>query len=179
MSEGNRLTLDQAEQLAAKLVKLLEPVCERVEVAGSIRRKKPDIGDVEIVCIPKVLMTGLFGEKVYNVTAIYLVLNKHDYHPMKGGEKYIAAMKDGTQYDLFIATPDTWGCIFTIRTGSAAFTKRLVTQKAWGGLCPFEYYFSEGRIVNRKTGALMDTPEEDDVFRLLGIEFMPPESRLG
>ena len=47
------MQLEKAEKIARKYVDLLAPFCERIEIAGSTRRKKPEVGDIEIVCIPK------------------------------------------------------------------------------------------------------------------------------
>ena len=177
MSEGKRILLAEAEELANQLVKVLKPVCQRIEIAGSIRRRKSDVGDIEIVCIPRELQVGLFGEKVYDVNALYIELKRNGYMPFKGGDKYIACMKDGIQYDIFVATRETWGCIYMIRTGSAEFTRKMVTQKAFGGYCPFDCYFYEGRLISRKTGECIDTPEEIYVFNALGVAYIEPEAR--
>jgi DNA polymerase/3'-5' exonuclease PolX len=47
------LPLAVAEMLAAKLVERLAPGCARIQVAGSVRRRKETVKDVELVCIPK------------------------------------------------------------------------------------------------------------------------------
>ena len=47
------LSLREAREVAAPLIEALRPHCERVEVAGSIRRGKPFVNDIEIVCVPK------------------------------------------------------------------------------------------------------------------------------
>lgn len=65
-SKKGQLTLANARRIAGWLIRELEPSCERIEVAGSIRRKTDTVGDVEIVVIPRVRMLGqqlgLFGE---------------------------------------------------------------------------------------------------------------------
>ena len=48
-----RIPLAEGVKLANEVVALLETSCERLEVAGSIRRQKETVGDVEIVCIPR------------------------------------------------------------------------------------------------------------------------------
>src|SRR5512145_1569634 len=53
MGSGN-IPLLVATTLAAKVVAQLAPYCERVEVAGSVRRRKDVVGDIELVAIPKV-----------------------------------------------------------------------------------------------------------------------------
>ena len=40
---------NKALEIAEKTKAQLAPYCERIEIAGSIRRKKPDVGDIEIV----------------------------------------------------------------------------------------------------------------------------------
>ena len=47
------MELQKARTIAEELKRLLEPACHRVEIAGSIRRQKPFVGDVELLCIPK------------------------------------------------------------------------------------------------------------------------------
>jgi DNA polymerase/3'-5' exonuclease PolX len=56
-SSGNdkSMILSEAIEVAEKYRKLLEPWCEpeMCRIAGSTRRKKPDVGDIEIVCVPR------------------------------------------------------------------------------------------------------------------------------
>ena len=47
------MTLERAKEIAEKVVSQLSPYCERIEIAGSVRREKPFPKDVEIVCIPR------------------------------------------------------------------------------------------------------------------------------
>lgn len=57
------MNLEEASKLADEIVEELKSACERIEVAGSIRRKKPDgIKDVEIVAVPRYR----YKEKVVN-----------------------------------------------------------------------------------------------------------------
>lgn len=54
LTTGKRkVPLSIAHKAAQRLRAHLEPFCERVEVAGSIRRGKPQVSDIEIVAIPK------------------------------------------------------------------------------------------------------------------------------
>ena len=45
------MKLEICEQIASDLIKLLQPYCLRCKVAGSVRRKKPEPNDIEIICI--------------------------------------------------------------------------------------------------------------------------------
>ncbi|GAH46241.1 unnamed protein product [marine sediment metagenome] len=47
------MELSKARDIAEEIMGLLEGSCDRKEIAGSIRRRKPCPGDIEILCIPK------------------------------------------------------------------------------------------------------------------------------
>jgi len=95
---------------------------------------------------------------------------------LKNGERYKQFLWHGVSVDLFIATPDTWGCVATIRTGSADFTRWLVTSRRYGGACPSHLKFGEGRIAEGVH--LLETREEADVFNALGIPWVEPVDRV-
>ncbi|GAJ14573.1 unnamed protein product, partial [marine sediment metagenome] len=46
------MKLEQAQKIAEEVVKRLSPYCQRIQIAGSIRRQKPQVRDVDIVLIP-------------------------------------------------------------------------------------------------------------------------------
>ncbi len=54
------MKLDKALEIAERTKKLLAPYCERIEIAGSIRRKKPEVKDIELVAIPKLENQSIF-----------------------------------------------------------------------------------------------------------------------
>jgi DNA polymerase/3'-5' exonuclease PolX len=164
----------EALHIAEKLKADLAPYCERIEIAGSVRRKKPEnIKDIEIVCIPK-SEPNLFGESLPIVLydgLLSLVFN-WDAEIVKNGPKYKQFALPMTKLDLFITTPECWGVIFAIRTGPADYSKWLVTSQSYGGALPFGYCVKDGRV--SYDGVLLQaTPEEDDFFRLLGIASTP------
>lgn len=47
------MNLDYAKQIAEALIEELRPYCERISIAGSIRRGKQEVKDIEIVAVPK------------------------------------------------------------------------------------------------------------------------------
>lgn len=76
----------------------------------------------------------------------------------------------------------TWGVQMVIRTGPAAFSCQVVlevgrrTFDGRPGLLPRGYRVSEGRIWDAQ-GEPVETPDEESVFRVLGLDFIPPEER--
>lgn len=175
-----------ALHIANQLVSLLEPSCKRIEIAGSLRRLKPEVGDIEICAIPdlrlhptrSLLDLALASLAKLDVDGIQL-------HPVKGGEKYkqFWVSIDGghtwlIKLDLFLVTPPAWwGPEFLIRTGPAAFSTWMVSQRFMGGALPNGYCEKDLTIRNIKTGDVVPMPEEVDYFRFCRMGFIPPEKR--
>jgi DNA polymerase/3'-5' exonuclease PolX len=183
--------LDEASRWAANLKTHLEAVCHRIEVAGSIRRGKAQVSDIELVAIPRwSYQYNLLGEKYREANELNELLDfwveqgavemwQDAQHRVCWGEKlrkfWVRSDEFGRiKVDLFQAERANWGIIFLIRTGSADFSKWMVTKKPIGG-CPLDVEVDGGRVWRR--GAPVDTLEETDVFDLFGVDFVPPVRR--
>ena len=157
---------EEAKKIADEVRMALAPHCWRIEIAGSIRRKRPEVGDVEIVAIPKPYGTGLFE------SGIATVVNR--WEKVKGELpcKYTQRMlPQGIKLDLFFATARNWGMIMAVRTGSADFSHKVLARR-WSAL---GYSSSGGELY--KDGIAYPIYEEMDLFRFLGIEWVRPEER--
>lgn len=173
-----KLPYADAYALAKMLQDELAPYCERIIIAGSIRRRKAEIGDIEIVLRPKIVpVLDMFGEPTGQYESD-LDVALAGFTVIKGGDRYKQVMWQGMQADLFICTPETWGCVATIRTGSADFTRWLVTKKRQGGACPEHLSFKDGRLLWNGGIGILDTSEEENVFHHLGIDWVAPEERI-
>jgi DNA polymerase/3'-5' exonuclease PolX len=167
---------------------LLQPFCDRVEIAGGIRRKKQDPHDIEIVCIPKFVTTtkqdGLLpGEEKTNVldVAIQEFLEASVFQhgePSKNGAKapcgdrYYRLKYQGEKVDIFaVIPPAQFGTVFLIRTGDAEFSHAFVTR-----LWKFGLRSRDGHIEDTM-GLALKTPEENDAFRLCKMDYIEPENR--
>jgi DNA polymerase/3'-5' exonuclease PolX len=191
-----RVPLALAVAIAEEVRALLAPACERLEVAGSIRRKRPDVADVELVAVPKTAPArlDLFGTAVGERDLLHerceRLLEAGTLAHRLGGDGKRAfgprfkrlryrGLAGALPLDLFsVRAPAQWGAIFAIRTGSAGFTNRLVASRVrfpgWG-LLPAGLREREGALW--AGGSLLETPEEDDFFAALGLEWLPPEQR--
>jgi DNA polymerase/3'-5' exonuclease PolX len=156
----------KALAIAQKVVSDLAPHCERIEIAGSIRRKKADVKDIEIVCIPKPYEVGLFESGIAPVV--------NNWPKIKGSLpcKYTQRLlPEGIKLDLFFAERDNWGLILAIRTGSANYS-HLVLGRAW---VMAGYKSEDGFLIaNNKKVAIR---EEQDLFDRIGLEMIDPEFR--
>ena len=63
------MNLTTANRIAGQVVDLLRPHCHRIEIAGSIRRRKPEPSDIEIVVLPKPYDVGLFESGIAAVVS--------------------------------------------------------------------------------------------------------------
>lgn len=161
------MNIDRATVIADRLKAQLAPHCDRIEIAGSIRRRKPDVGDIEIVAIPKPYDVGLFATGIATVV---------DQWPRVRGElpcKYTQRMlPEGIALDLFFANADNWGLIFAIRTGSAEYSHHVLAR-GWS----VRGWKSVDGVLHNSAGKPVPTPEEEDVFRIAGVDWVPPEQR--
>lgn len=126
--------------------KLFEGTFERWEIAGSVRRRKLIVGDIEHVVIPKLgeipaedlfkgsilcnlmlrrcdelLSAGIISRHVYSN-------NAHGAPMHRWGEKYRGCDFRGFNHEIFCAEEEGWGSTLAIRTGPAELSRQLVTN---------------------------------------------------
>ncbi len=159
--------LNQAIEIAERVKAQLAPHCDRIEIAGSIRRRKAEVGDIEIVAIPKPYDVGLFASGIAPIVSAW---------PKVRGElpcKYTQRLlPEGIALDLFFATPQNWGYIYAIRTGSAEYVKyRLALGWSLRG-----FRGRDGLLYNSQ-GEEVDIREEEQVFEAAGVPWTAPENR--
>ena len=160
------MELQKALKIAEEVLEQLRPHCERCEIAGSIRRRRAHVKDIEIVAIPKPYDVGLFE------SGIATVVNRWEKVKGELPRKYTQRiLPEGIKLDLFFATPDNWGLIFAIRTGSAEFSHQVLANR-WVKLG----YKSKDGILDRD-GIKHYIREEEDLFKRLGLPWVPPEKR--
>lgn len=176
------MELPQAQTLAEELVFSVRPFCARAEIAGSIRRKKPQVKDIEIVAIVRDWL-GLFLSLEAHGEFIKPGVPEITPWPPKVGAKYLRMMlSSGIKLDVFIGTEDNWGALFCMRTGSGVGPD----GNPMSGFVPamfgrWKKVSDGGKMSNclptRPDGTQVPVPEEEDFFRLLGVDWIPPENR--
>jgi DNA polymerase (family 10) len=173
------LNLEDAKFLAEKVCLVLQPLCDEIEVAGSVRRGKSEVGDVDIVALPKAvdLPGGLCG--VVKVDPSTVWKNLFPKALVKSGLKLEVSGKElhrfsfpsGLQVDVYRARPETWGVILLIRTGSKEHNVKLCTLARSKGLM---LSASQGVIENHNIVACRT---EEGIFSALGLKFVEPKDR--
>lgn len=176
MSTGKRIPLAVAEELASRIVDALGPHVERIQVAGSIRRRRKMVGDIEIVVEP-VQGADMFGqpggpdvESIRRECDRFGKFVRGGYRMMKFTD--IHGFQD-VSLDLFMTHPPSqWGSILAIRTGPASFSEWCMKRLLRRGL-----RHVAGHVEHQETGELVPTPEEADFFRACGMDWVEPEER--
>jgi len=168
--------LPVAEQLQADL----DPLAVRLEIAGSIRRRKCEVRDIELcamVSSAPALLPNLPLEPDFRLMEALVARAEVT---VKRGSKYAQVILldeaiGPVKVDLFQTTdPAQWGLLHFVRTGSADFVQRALGywQKISGGGRCKDLRF------HRPDGTLVDTPDERAVFNALNCPFVPPQRRI-
>jgi DNA polymerase/3'-5' exonuclease PolX len=169
MSTTNtRRPLAQALNIASGIVAELGPHCEQIEIAGSIRRQRPTIGDIEIICIP-----ANYDASPLFRSGIALVVEQ--WEKIKGELpcRYTQRLhSSGMKVDLFMPDPRGFGLQLAIRTGSAAWSHQVLAR-AWVRAG----YRSEGGLLRDFAGRVVPATTERQLFELIGLPWVEPMSR--
>ena len=173
------MNLGEAQVYAEKVVAVLQPLCDRIMTAGSIRRGKVEVGDIDIVALPKAvdLPGGLCGVAKFDPYTVWKNLIPRAL--MKSGLKLEASGEElhrfsfpsGLQVDVYRARPETWGVILLIRTGSKEHNVKLCTLARSKGLM---LSASQGVVENHNIVACRT---EEGIFNALGLKFIEPKDR--
>jgi DNA polymerase (family 10) len=162
---GTRLLLHDADALVAELLAELGevPGLRRIEPAGSLRRRKPTIGDLDLLAAtedPAALITA-FDQ----LSDVERVLNA-------GTDKSSVLVAGGRQVDLMVCPPAAWGTHFVHFTGSRDHNVVLRQRALARGLSLSEKGF---KVV--ESGELQPEATEEIVYERLDLPWIPPELR--
>lgn len=160
-----RLHLGIALPLANELMVFLRkvPGAERVSTAGSLRRMKETIGDLDLLVAsrrPAKVMSAFTGARF---CAKVLA---------SGETKSSILTPDGLQVDLRVVPPESFGAALQYFTGSKEHNVRLREWASRQGLKVNEY-----GVFRTKTNRRLAGREEADVYRAVGLPWIPPELR--
>ena len=168
---SGRFLLDTAEQLADKLVAYLRelPDVEKVTPAGSLRRGRETVGDLDI------LVTGMacvdaesrqkLAENLINFPGLMETI-------AQGDNKISFRQRNGMQVDVRLLPPESFGAAMQYFTGSKAHNVALRQRALKMGYTLSEYSLAtlDGeKPVARKT--------EEEIYAKLKLDYIPPELR--
>jgi len=167
-----KLPYERARRYADKIAAALAPLCDRIEIAGSIRRKRPMCGDIDLVVLPQpgqaAAVRARCKQRVHAVN-------------IDGAINLQVVLLNMVKLDVFIARPaiddlydprpSNWGSLLLMRTGSqrfnAWFAARAQSMRTkWH---PYDGIFRNSDCIAAAT--------ENDMFTALKLNYIPPEAR--
>lgn len=158
-----RLSIAVAEKVATEIITYMKDNARIKDIspAGSLRRWKETIGDVDI------LVTGKDGAKIVEVFTKY----PNTERVLAGGDtKGSIMVEGGVQVDLRIVEPKSYGAAMQYFTGSQEHNVRCRNIARTKGMKLSEYGLFKGeKMVAGRT--------EAEVYNLLGLGYIPPELR--
>ena len=154
------MQLEHAQKLAQEIVEQIHPYCERIEVAGSIRRKKSEVRDVDIALIPK--------QSLWPRIIATLQRAMHAKILKRGDSIAQLTIKD-VNVDLYVANEQTWEALLLIRTGPAEHNIKLSQIALRKGMKLTHKGLIKGGKVIAST--------EKEIFEALDLPCVEPELR--
>jgi len=177
----------EALNTAKALAGYFEPASRRIEIAGSIRREKPDVKDIEIVAIPDLTAPerprAEFGKPIplaYKTKLDELVgrmFQAGDIRIELNGDRYkkLYLKYAGIKCDLFINLPPSeWGVQMVIRTGPKDFGHWCVTNRRHGGALPDGYFVKHQVVWIEEEISKNEMPENADK----AVKLLTPSNHL-
>jgi DNA polymerase (family X) len=161
----SRTLLATARGIAAQIVDVLKAHggIERIEVAGSLRRMRETVKDIDVLVTSrqprKVIATFTSLPSVVEVVG-------------QGDTKASVRHQEGLQIDLRVVEPDAFGAALQYFTGSKDHNVRVREIASRKGLRVSEY-----GVFDEKTGRRIAGQTEEDVYAAVGLAWMPPELR--
>lgn len=163
-----RFPLAEAEKDVAVLLKTLRkfPNVVEVEAAGSFRRRKETVGDVDILIAVKKSSETLAHEIEAAIKALPIV----ERVVAAGGTRIAFDLTSGLRVDIRIVSVQEWGSAILYFTGSKEHNISLRRRAIERGLKLSEYgLFKEGKVLASKT--------ETEIYAALGLPFIDPTKR--
>jgi len=175
------IQLHKAQQLALKVVGELMTYCQKIEIAGSVRRERNQVNDIDLVLLPKPaaiptiiarcerkmkIVTG-GGENPKNVTFFGL------------GFQLDLFFAHGEIPDLISATPTNWGAVFLCRTGSQQHNVQLCSLARAKGFefRPYSGLVRKHFVAGLAESEIIASETEEDIYKALGLEWRHPRER--
>jgi DNA polymerase (family 10) len=167
---GGRTALPVALAVAEQFKTMLEQskLCDRIEIAGSVRRRKESIGDIDLLVAAKEKNVAKIMELFCTADGVAEVL-------AKGETKSSVRLQNALQIDVRVVPMDVFGAALHYFTGSKEHNVHVRQIGIRKGCTISEWGVYEGTAA--KKGTLMASKTEEEVYAAVGLPYIPPELR--
>ncbi len=173
------IPLATADKFAEKILSELAPFCEagHCQIAGSIRRRRPFVNDIDVVCLPAPGREVALRERSRRQAKRVVI---------DGPQTLVVVLANNLQIDIWIAQPavtelldskpTNFGTLLLCRTGSMAHNIHLIEHaksigKVWN---PYHGVFAPDGTGRTQCQA---SATEEDIFKALALDYIPPDRR--
>ena len=170
-SISGRFHIDEADRTAQKIIEHLSglPGVDKITTAGSLRRGRETVGDVDLLitgkCCSNEKQRSAVIDRVIAVPGLTDVL-------AKGENKVSFKIRSGMQIDVRILPPESFGAAMQYFTGSKSHNVTLRQRALKMGMTLNEYGLA--RLDDEKHVA---GSTEEEIYAKLGLDYIPPEMR--
>lgn len=164
------MKLEVARKLAERIAEELGPFCTRIAIAGSIRRGRAEVGDIDLVCLA--WNPGGLRERLLRNAALVQDGQMNLIVRLGNGVQVDLFMAQGSKRELFEERPGNFGSLLLCRTGSKEHNIYLIEHAKTLGLKWNPYY----GVFDAK-GKCLASETEEEIFAALGLGFVGPEGR--
>jgi DNA polymerase (family 10) len=164
---GTRMTLDVAIEVAQRFINALKdvPGVKRIEIAGSLRRGKESIGDIDL------LVDADDAAKVMDAFVHLPMVKSINGH---GETKSSIVTREHVQVDLRVIPSNVFGAALLHLTGSQSFNVKARQLAIKKSMKVSEYGIFK---LDGEKEKLLPCDTEEKCFKALGLRFIPPELR--
>lgn len=168
--EKKRIPLAIAAKIANEVLQFIRkiPGVQRAEIAGSLRRKKDTIGDIDIVVLAETKYRNKIVDRFISMPNVNKML-------LKGSTKASVVLKEqDIQVDIRLVHDYEFGAAMLYFTGSKEHNIKLRVIAKSKGFKINEYGIFDSSNYKRVSGAT-----EEEMYAFLDLKYIPPEQRLG
>lgn len=158
------MKLEDGTRTGKSVLSDMQPLIEKGAIAGSIRRKKPEVKDIDLVILPK--------KEFMSLDNIKSTLKKYGEISVEGNKVIRVKSKDNIEIDCYVATEKNYEVILLIRTGSKEHNRKLAIEAMKQGK---KLNFAEG-LIDIKTKSIIANSERG-IFEALNMKYVEPENR--
>ena len=169
MSNDTRRPYDEALPIAQSLARLINPHCQLVMIAGSLRRRKETVGDIEIVAIATPALLPFLDGMVLRGEAAKAVYSNGTN---RWGKTYRGLDYQGMKCEIFLADADNIGYQYWLRTGPGDANTYVMQFCSWKK-SPYrahDGYWWAGDVK-------LSIKSENELFDMLGMMYLAPPQR--
>lgn len=160
---SRRFLLSEGDEVAERIIEILRPHVSRIDAAGSLRRRKETVGDIDIIASsprPSEVM-----DRFTSIDDIETII-------AKGETKSSILLKSGIQVDLRVVEDNCYGAALLYFTGSKDHNVQLRNISIDKGMKLNEY-----GLFRRESEELLSCSTEQEIYATLGLDYIVPELR--